>query len=294
MRDKKNLLGLAGVVGIWLSAGFTLPFVNVLDEFTPTQLMVFRGFLTALMAFIGLRGIIGKVDKYTHLIALILPFATLGLFQGIRYWGAGPTIIVITATPVVNFAIGAFTGRRISRASIIGLVLVMGGVVLARWGGDFQWAGFLWSAFGTLMNGLLYELFARAKSKPLQKCLWGSLGMGTLGLLLSLSGGASWEQALELKLALTILLFVFVGGLLYWIANLVAFDNLPTGEASVLAQGETLAVIIGAGFLLGESLTSLQWVGVLTAIVGAGYLARWLAKQAPAEEAVTPSPVPDF
>jgi len=275
---RKTLLGLFGVLGIWLTAGLALPFVNVLNMFTPMQLMAFRGFLTAAMALIGLRGVIGRVDKYTYLIALTIPFATLGLFEGIRHWGAGPTIIIITATPLVNLAIGTFLGRRISPASIAGLVMVLGGVVIARWGGHFQWAGFAWTLFGTIMNGILYEFFARAKANALQKCFYGSMGMGTLGL--TLSAGASWSAIAEPKLILLVLGFAFVGGFLYWISNLIAFENLPTTEASVLAQGETPAVILGASVMLGEHLTFLQWIGVGIALCGAGYLSRWLAKQA--------------
>jgi drug/metabolite transporter (DMT)-like permease len=274
---RKTLLGLFGVLGIWLTAGCALPFVNILNVFTPPQLMVFRGFLTASMALIGLRGHIGKVDKYTYLIALTLPFATLGLFQGIRHWGAGPTIIIITATPLVNLVIGAFLGRRISPASIVGLVLVLGGVVMARWGGHFQWVGFAWTLFGTIMNGILYEFFARAKATSLQKCFYACMGMGTLGLVMG--AGASWSAIAEPKLILLVLGFAFVGGFLYWIANLMAFENLPTTEASVLAQGETPAVILGASILLGEHLTLVQWVGVGIALYGAWYLSRWLAKQ---------------
>jgi drug/metabolite transporter (DMT)-like permease len=280
--NRKTLLGLFGVLGIWLTAGLALPFVNVLDMFTPPQLMVFRGFLTAAMALIGLRGVIGQVDKYTYLIALVLPFATLGLFEGIRHWGAGPTIIIITATPLVNLVIGAFLGRRVSQASIIGLVLVLGGVVMARWGGHFQWEGFAWTLFGTIMNGILYELFARAKATSLQKCFYACMGMGTLGLLLS--AGASWSAIAEPKLILLVLGFAFVGGFLYWIANLMAFENLPTTEASVLAQGETPAVIFGASIMLGEHLTFVQWVGVVIALYGAWYLSRWLSKQAVKEQ----------
>ena len=274
---RKPLLGLVGILGIWLTAGFALPFVNVLKMFEPTQLMVFRGFLTAVMAFIGLRGAIGRVDKYTYLIALTLPFATLGLFEGIRHWGAGPTIIVITATPLVNLLIGIFIGRRVSSASLIGLVLMLGGVVMARWGGAFQWVGFAWTAFGVIMNGILYELFARAKAKPLQKCFWACIGMGLLGLILS--SNTSWAPIMEPRTAFSVLGFAFVGGFLYWLANLIAFEHLPTTEASVLAQGETPAVILGAGFLLGEHLTLVQWVGVVVALYGAWYLSRWLSKQ---------------
>ncbi len=274
---RKTLLGLAGILGIWLTAGLALPLVNVLDAFTPTQLMVFRGFLTAAMAFILLRGRIGRVDKYTYLIALTLPFATLGLFEGVRHWGAGPTIIIITATPIVNLVIGAFTGRRISPASIIGFVLVLGGVVTASRGGHFQWAGFAWTIFGTLMNGILYEWFARAKARPLQKCFYATMGMGMLGIFLS--AGTSWGAIASPKIALVVLGFAFVGGFLYWLSNLIAFENLPTTEASVLAQGETPAVILGAGILLGERLAFAQWIGVAIALLGAGYLSYWLSKK---------------
>lgn len=273
---RKTLLGLFGVMGIWLTAGLALPFVNVLNMFTPTQLMVFRGFLTALMALVGLRGHIKRVDTYTYLIALVLPFATLGLFEGIRHWGAGPTIIIITATPLVNLLIGSFLNQKISPASIVGLVLVLAGVLMARWGGNFQWTGFLWTLFGTIMNGILYEFFVRSKALPLQKCFYGSIGMGMLGLILSV--GASWTAVIEPSTALSILGFAFVGGFLYWIANLLAFENLPTTDASVLAQGETPAVILGASILLGETLTSFQWFGVGVALCGACYISWWLVK----------------
>ncbi|MDP2932963.1 MAG: DMT family transporter [bacterium] len=274
---RKTAIGLLGVLGIWFTAGLALPFVNVLKMFTPQQLMVFRGFLTALMAFIGLKGIIGRVDKYTYLIALTLPFATLGLFQGIRHWGAGPTIIIITATPLINLIIAAFLGRRISSAAVIGLALMLGGVIMARWGGHFQWTGFLWTAFGTIMNGILYEWFARAKANPLQKCFWACIGMGVLGLLLSIN--ASWSRIAEPKLIMAVVGFAFVGGFLYWLSNLIAFEKLPTLEASILAQGETPAVIIGAHFMLKESLALTQWFGVAIALFGAWYLSRWLTKK---------------
>lgn len=277
MRQKSTIIGLLGVLGIWLTAGLALPFVNVLKVFTPEQLMVFRGFLTAAMALIGLRGIIGKVDKFTWLIALTLPFATLGLFQGIRHWGAGPTIIIITATPLVNLAISFFLGRKVSGASIIGLVLVLGGVLIARRGGHFQWEGFAWTVFGTVMNGILYEFFARAKANSLQKCFYACMGMGILGLILSVN--TPWANVMDPKLAIMLVSFSFVGGFLYWIANLLAFENLPTTETGVLAQGETPGVIIGAYFMLGEHLTLVQWTGVVISLFGAGYLSWWLAQK---------------
>jgi len=55
-----------------------------------------------------------------------------------------------------------------------------------------------------------------------------------------------------------------------------AFDNLPTNEASILAQGETPAVIVGAYFILGEQLTLIQWFGVAVALCSAYILTRAL------------------
>ncbi|MFA5927434.1 MAG: EamA family transporter [Patescibacteria group bacterium] len=284
---RKTSIGFLGVLGIWITAGLALPFVNVLDMFAPSQLMVFRGFMTAAMAFIGLRGIIGRVDKFTYLLALTLPFATLGLFEGIRQWGAGPAVIILATTPLVNLVIGIFLGRHTTSTSVVGFVLVLGGVVMARWGGQFHLAGFTWSVFGTVMNGITYEFFARARATSLQKCFCACMGMGVLGL--ALSTRTSWAPIAEPKLVLLILGFAFVGGFLYWIANLLAFENLPTIEASVLAQGETPAVIIGATFLCGEQLTLVQWIGVSIALYGAWHISHWLSKQ-PAEKQQTAQP----
>jgi drug/metabolite transporter (DMT)-like permease len=279
---KRNVgLGLMGAVGIWLTAGFALPFVNVLKDFSPEQLMVFRGFLTAAMAWSFMRERnIFVVDTYTVGIGIVLPLATLGLFEGIRHWGAGPTLIVITATPLVNMFIGPFVGRRTNLASLFALALILGGVVMARWGGRFDRWGLGWSVFGTIMNGILYEFFARSKAGDLQKCLCGSLGMGVLGLVLSLHLDHSWAPLNDPRNIGSIFGFALVGGLFYWLANLATFKYLPTLEASILAQGETPAVIIGAYFVLHESLSPFQQVGVGISLIGAGLLCWFQSKSA--------------
>ncbi len=297
---RRTLLGLLGVLGIWLTAGLALPFVNApvfQNAFSEERLMVFRGFGTALLALVWVvlferprsliryydedAGVVRFLNGYTALIALTLPFATLGLFNGIRNWGASPTIIVITATPVVNIVIGFFIGRRLPCAAVLGLAAVFGGVAVALWGGEFVLVGFAWAAFGTLMNGFLYEWFARGKGTLMKMCFWAMVGMGVLGLVLS--WGESWQGILSPHLSVLVSQWIFVGGFLYWVANLLAFQKLPTTEASVLAQGETPAVIMGAYILLGESLTVSQWGGVVAALFGAGTLAYWLARQS-AEE----------
>lgn len=282
--NRKTLVGLIGILGIALTAGLALPFVNVLKEFIPEQLMVFRGFMTATIALILLGGTVGRVDGYTYCIAVTLPFATLGLFNGIRFWGAGPTMVLITATPIVNFGIGLFLKRRPTRAAVAGLMLLLGGVGLALWNGEWNKLGFEWALFGTVMNGILYEFFARAKAKSLQKCFYATVSMGLLGLALSLGQDVSWEPAYGPATALTLLGFAFVGGFLYWLANLLAFENLPVAEASVLAQLETPAVIIGESYFLGKHFTGIEWAGVAIALCGAAFLAAWLARQVEREQ----------
>ncbi len=267
--------GLLGILGIWLTAGIALPLINILNDFSPTQLMTFRGYVTALLALLFMRGVVGKIDLYTKLMMIVLPLATLGLFQGVRYLGAGPTIIIITATPIVNFCIGYFLKRPVRTTSVIALFVLLLGVVIAQWSDELNLRGLAWACFGMVMSGVLYELFARTTSGTFEKCLCTSAGMGTLGLLLSLQ--TPWPSfTVQPELLLFVVLFAFVGGFLYWIANMWAFDNLPTNEASILAQGETPAVIIGAYFLLGEQLTLFQWFGVGIALCSAYILTRAL------------------
>lgn len=278
MGNRKTFIGIVAIVGVWVTAGVALPFVNRLTQFTPEQLLAARGLLTSAMAFILARGKVLRVDRYTLYIAIAMPLASLGLYKGIRAWGAGPTIIVITTTPVLNFAFTAMKGRKVQREAMISLSLILGGVIMARWGGRFDLYGLGWSLFGTVFNAILYELFAKARASPFQKCFWAMLGTAVVGILMSIH--ANWHQ-LEGRhtLQATLLIFAIVGGLLYWLANLFAFQYLPKDLASVLAQGETPAVIAASYILLPERLTPFQWIGVIVSLGGAWYLGQWLAKR---------------
>lgn len=272
-------IGLFGAIGIWLSAGIGLPFVNLLDMLDETQLMVIRGLSTAIIAFIGMRGKldIKKTDRHAFLLAVFLPFATLGLYKGLRYWGAGLTIVVITATPLINVFFSLVLKRKISRFVWIALPFVLGGVTLACLEGAFSWPGFLWSLFATIMNALLYEFMSKSKAKPLQKCFWASLSMGVLGI--ALSTNTDWAPLRETRVLELVSIFAFVGGFLYWLANLIAFEKLNITTASVLAQGETPAVIIGAWLIVGETMNFNQALGVTIALAGTIYLAYKTGKE---------------
>ena len=276
--ERKTLVGLFAALCVWLTAGLALPFVNVLKMCTPEQLLTVRGYLTASITFMVLRGDVFRVDRYTYLVGLCTPFASLGLFKAVREWGAGPTFIILTATPFINFLFTLAQGKRVPRSALGALALMLGGVALACWKGVFSLAGFLWSLFCMVGCGLLFELTSRSKATSFQRCFWASFGMGTIGLIGSYA--ANWSQIIQsVPLQLTLLTFAFVGGFLYSIAMFFAFQHLPKDIASVLVQGETPSVILFSGVILGEKLTNLQWLGVFLALCGAAYLSRWFSRQ---------------
>jgi drug/metabolite transporter (DMT)-like permease len=232
------------------------------------------------MTFFFLRGDIFKVDRYTYLLAPVVGLASFGLFKGIRVWGAGPTLIIIAGTPIVNFLFTFAIGKKVSNAAIWALTFLLGGILVANWGGRWSTTGFAYSIFGMICNAAVYELFPRATSKSLQQCFWGTLGMGLIGLLLSPS--SNWGLVYENHtLQVTLVGFALLSGLFYWLANIWAFDYLPKDHASVLVQGETPAVILFAWVMLNEPLTPAKIVGVTVSLCGAWYLKRSLEQEKP-------------
>lgn len=291
--SRQAVTGLMAIFVVWISAGIALPMVNILKIYTPEQLLAARGLVTALLVFALLKGNILRVDVWTYAIAVIIPFASLGLFRGVREWGANPTIIVVTATPFINFAVSKAQGKPVPRVAYIGLGLLLGGVIMACPTRAFLTTGAFWAIFGTLCNGALYECFSRAKSKALQQCFWACLGIGILGLIVSLAGDWSLiihNPLLQLNIGglsvaaranYWLLGFAFIGGFLYWMGNIIAFEKLGEKHkdiVSVLLQGETPVVIMMAGVLLGEHLSPMQWSGVIIALCGAWYVKASLAR----------------
>lgn len=282
MHRKSIARGLLGVVGIWITAGLALPFVNVLRSFTPEQLMFIRGLMTAMFAILIVKGRVFPTNRYTILSGLGFAFGCLGLYHGIRELGPSMAIIIITTAPVVNFLIAWIRGRHVSLAAIASLTLMIGGVMFALhpWSSNTTLTvrGVAWSIFGTISGALYYEALSKAKGDRLVRCFW----QATIVSLVALFGTLISKPEIivpDFKTNLLLLAFALMGGFLYFLANIEAFDNLPTEIASVLAQGETPAVIIMAGVLIGEKLNLSQWLGVGVALFGAGYLSHWISKQ---------------
>lgn len=283
MKPTNLLAGLIGVIGIWLTAGLALPLVNILSNFSPQQLMMARGAVTALLAGILAGKKINYWDHYTMTLGLFFSLTCLGLYNGVRTWGACPTILIMSCTPLVSLFFIYWRGHSIARSVYLGLSLVLLGVTitLQPWNHldtELNWRGLAWSLLGVSMNAYFYESLTKTQAPRMCRCFWQAIAVLIVGCLGPQN--YNWQILLtDPKTAGLLLGFAIIGGFLYFIANIETFKNLPIEVASILAQGETLAVIVMANFILAETLSPGQWLGVSVAISGNLYLTRWLTKQ---------------
>jgi len=83
----------------------------------------------------------------------------------------------------------------------------------------------------------------------------------------------------DLHSYLLLALFGCLAGI-YVIVTIIPFDKvgrMNTATASVLMQGGAPATIIGSYFIVGETFSVSQWIGVVVAIIGAAFLSVQLA-----------------
>ena len=282
---RKTLLGLFGILGIWLTASVALPLVNVLTQFSPEQLMFVRGLITSIMALLITKTKVGKPGIFVLISGAGFAGGCLGVFHSIREMGASPSLICLTLVPLVNFSLLWSKGKRPSRSAVRCLLIMVVGVVIALepWANktNLTTTGLLWSFVACVSAGIYYEGMSRAVGEKLQKVFWQAVIISftaLAGVLMS----TSKPTLPDLQTSYLLLGFAFVGGFLYILANIMAFENLPIDVACVLAQGETPMVILASGIILKEELTLVQWLGVLIAMYGAGVLSAWIAKQSTA------------
>lgn len=102
-----------------------------------------------------------------------------------------------------------------------------------------------------------------------------------VGLVATLTSGhlPFAREAWSVPHAIALVGFGVTGGFAYYLANIVAFEKLRTEVASTLAMAETPAVIVGAWLMLGETLTLIQWIGVVIALGATAALSAAEARQ---------------
>lgn len=271
MKPNATVAGIIAAIGISMTAAIALPLVNVFKTLTTGELMVVRGGVSAILIATLFPRRIFLATRNIFLFSLLFASANFCLYSGIRAWGANPTIVILTTTPIINILAKWWRGHTVARRVTRSLMMLLVGVLVALnpWQTPFSTQGFLWSVTATLLVGVGFEILGVSKNiDPYHKSFWIAALMVMIGVITTIFGGRlpfvaeTWDISHVTALAL----YGCIGGFLYIIANVVAFEKLKTEVASTLAMGETPAVIIGAWITLGEQLSIVQWMGVILAL----------------------------
>lgn len=270
-----------------------MPLVNVFTELLPGELMIIRGAVTTVLVSVIIAFRLYRITRQNRGLSeeariqlgpLFLPSfwvigfsflfstATVPFYYGIRAWGAGPSLVVLTGTPLVNIAAKLIWHKQpVAPRVFICLLFLAVGVVIALdpFSAAFSLRGFLLSVTATILVGLAFEVLSAKKNvDPYNKSFW--LGMVTvfIGIVVTLSAGRFpfAEEVWTVERIGLLVTFGLTAGFLYYLCNIIAFEHLKTEVASLLAMAETPAVILGAWFMLGEKLAPVQVVGVAIAL----------------------------
>lgn len=284
MKTNETTIGVLAALGISVTAAIALPLVSVFRSMELSELMVARGGVTAILVVLVLTRHVGKPSKRMLTFSLTFSLATLVLYAGIRAWGASPTLVVLTTTPVVNIAAKLLRGHSVDGRVYVCLAGLLLGVMIALnpWQADFDLWGFALSVAATVLAGIGFEVLAGQKGiDPYSKSFWIAVVTVVVGILATLTNGhlPFAHETWSVPHALALVGFGITGGFAYYLANIVAFEKLKTEVASTLAMAETPAVIVGAWLMLGETLTFIQWIGVLIALGATAALSATEANQ---------------
>lgn len=283
MKTNGTAIGILATIGISLTAAIALPLINLFKTLGPTEFMMVRGGVTAVLIAVMLTSHISRPSPRLIGFSLLFSLATLTLYAGIRAWGASPTLVVLTAMPIVNITAKRWRGGTIKASVYTCLAGLLIGVAVALnpWEAEFDLLGFLFSASATLLAGIGFEILGgREQVDPYNKTFWLASVTLIIGLVSTLPSGhlpfanEVWSVSRILMLAA----FGFVGGFVYYFSYIMAFEKLEKEVASTLAMAETPAVIIGARLMLGEQMTMVQWLGVVIALVATAALGTTEAK----------------
>lgn len=277
MKFRKTTVGAFAALLISVSAAAALPLVNVFTTLATSELMMVRGGVTALLFVLLLRKHVSTPSRRILFFSGLFSLATLCLYEGIRSWGANPTLVVGAATPIVNIAAKLLRGQSVDRRVYICLGGLLAGVAIALnpWSASFHLWGFAVSVAGTLLAGLAFEVLGGQKGvNQYNKSFWLGLVTLAVGLVVTLVNGQV-PFAGEVWSPLYVLALVFfgaMGGFVYYLSIIVSVENLKTEVASTLAMAETPLVIVSAWLMLGEKFSPVQWAGVALALLATGVL----------------------
>lgn len=285
MKLNATLVGIIAAIGIWMTAAIAVPLVNVFNTLTTGELMVVRGGVSVILIIVLFRRRISFPARNVFLFSFLFALANFCLYNGIRAWGANPTIVILTTTPVINILAKWWRGQAVDLRVTGALTVLLIGVLIALnpWQTSFDLHGFLWSIVATLLVGVGFEILGASKNiDRYNKSFWMAMLMTIVGVMTTILADRPpfAEEVWDISHIVALVFYGFTGGFLYIIANVIAFEKLKTDVASTLAMGETPAVIVGAWITLNERLSPIQWAGVILALGATAILIAAEAKLA--------------
>ncbi len=285
--------GLCAVVMLWIAAGVSIPLIKRYDQFRPEMLLIVRGSAIAIACFLCRKFAREKTDKYVILAGLLFTVSSITFFQAVNVWAPNPVIIVVTLTPLVNFAIALRQRTKIPVMAYISLLCI---IVGEWWALDLSKQslnvyGFILSIFTALTAGLGLDCWSKTSNKLIGRMRWYAAFLIPCALLVLL-GTPGKIELIPPGVTLREALYVFsvigtVGGVAYIYCASVTTQHLPITSASILLQGETPAVIVGTWFFMKHTISLSQGFGVAVMLFGISVLVVWLASNS--KKSTTPS-----
>lgn len=256
--------------------GLSFVATKVALESIPTFTLVFARFSLAALIFLLLRQ--GRkwpsFSRKDHVKMVLLALFEPGLYFifetiGLQHTSAPKTALIIATIPVVVLVLSALMlGERAGGASITGIILSFGGIVLLVVGDpEFGWTleGSLLGDLligGAVISASLYMIFARdlGRSYSSLEITFVQIVYGAVFFCLPFVWEApalAWSSiTLRSSLAVIYLtVFATVGAFLCY--NF-ALSQVPVSRAAVFVNGIPVVTAIGAWVLLDERLTAIQ------------------------------------
>jgi drug/metabolite transporter (DMT)-like permease len=268
-----------------------------LQSFSPFCLIFFRFFTAALFFIVllwrtGFPSLTKKTLKSLLLLALMQP-GLYFLFEtfGLQYTSATKTSLIIATIPVVVLVLSTFfLKERLRPINTLGVVVSLAGVALLVFGGRPQTAlqGMMIGDMlicGAVLAASIYMIMTRRLGESLSSLQITGMQI-IFGALLFLPfflwdlPHLDWQSVTKDSLMALIVLTIFatIGAFLCY--NF-ALTRIPAAQAAVCINGIPLVTACGAWVLLGETLTSMQFLGGALVLV-----AVFLANHAPKIEAI--------
>lgn len=276
------MIHLAAVAGV-LVISFSAIFVR-LAGVGPDTSAFFRGLyglpvLLLLWLVLGERGRPWRRHFVALVAGLFLGFDLAFWHRAIHWIGAGlATVLGNTQVLFVGFAAWAIFGERPRPAVFVGVPLAFAGLALVSGLGRADAYGadpVLGTLFG-LATGVTYSVFLLVfrRSTTAGESPFAPWLLATVGVVVAtgLTGATSADLDLTWRWpAHAWLLALALGSqVVGWLLIAYALPRLPAVETSILLLLQPMATVLWARLLFAETLSAVQWLGVLLVLAGVG------------------------